>query len=103
MIKKPLSEEIFYYPFDGKEYSFIVEELEDGLWNISCAHELFRVVNGSNTLSRVSSVTEALEKMGNVHQSLARAMLEPFGKHCAEKVQSFCNWSRDRRMFNLFN
>ena len=103
MANETLSQESFYYYFDGKEYSYRVDELEDGFWLISCTHDLFRIVNGSNTISKASSVTEALQDLAKIHQKLADAMLEPFVKQCKLAIEAHSGWVRDRRTFYHLN
>jgi hypothetical protein len=103
MANEPLNQEIFCYFFDGKEYSYRVDELEDGFWLIFCNHDLFRIVNGSNTIQKANSVTEALQDLAKTHQSLADAMLEPFVKKCKLSIEAYSSWVRDRRTFYHLN
>jgi hypothetical protein len=98
-ISNQLSEENFYYYFEGKEYCYTVEELADGQWTICSTLDLFMVANGSPVISNVSSVTEALQELSKVHPALAEAMLEPFVKRCQEAVNHYCGWNRDQKMY----
>jgi hypothetical protein len=91
------------YEFEGQSYSFQVAELEDGYWSIFSEHDLFRVVNGSKRLYKVSSISEALQDMAQSHEKLATAMLDAFGKRCRQQVAGFCMFQRDRRMYYHFN
>lgn len=103
MQKEPLSQETLFYFFDGKEYSYRVDELEDGFWMIYCDHDLFRIVNGSHFINKAISVTEALQDLAKTHQRLAEAMMEPFAKKCKVAIETHCAWLRDRRAFYHLN
>lgn len=103
MPTKPLSQETYCYFFEGKAYSYRVDELEDGYWLIFCNHDLFRIVNGSNTIHKANSVTEELHDLAKTNQILADAMLEPFVKKCMLAIEAYSGWVRDRRTFYHLN
>ena len=70
--------ETFSFQYDWQAASYILEELEDGFWNVSCDHDLFRLIMGSRKVQKAESLTEVLQEIGKVNLVLMNAMWTPF-------------------------
>lgn len=70
--------ETFSFLYDGKPSTYVLRELEDGFWSLTCDQEAFKTIIGSRVVPQADSLTEVLEKVGAVNPALMNAMWEPF-------------------------